>query len=94
MTADIDIKKLSQLARIDLDETTAAELKGSIAEILSYVASVQEVAGEAGAPQAGRLRNVMREDTDPHAPEAYREALLREAPAVDEDGFIVVPPIL
>jgi aspartyl-tRNA(Asn)/glutamyl-tRNA(Gln) amidotransferase subunit C len=94
MTANIDIKKLSELARVDLDETTAAELEGNIADILSYVASVQEVAGAAGEPQAGALRNVMREDTEPHAPEAYREALLREAPAVDEDGFIVVPPIL
>lgn len=94
MADDIDIKKLADLARVDLDDDTATELKGNIADILSYVASVQEVAGEEGEPHAGALRNVMREDGEPHAPDAFREALLREAPAVDEDGFIVVPPIL
>jgi aspartyl-tRNA(Asn)/glutamyl-tRNA(Gln) amidotransferase subunit C len=94
MSEDIDIKKLAELARVDLDEATAKELKGNIADILSYVASVQAVAGEEKEPQAGAVRNVLREDGEPHAPGAYREALLREAPAVDEAGFVVVPPIL
>lgn len=94
MSNDIDIEKLAELARIDLDEARADELTQNIEDILSYVSSVQEVAGEAGDPQAGPVRNVLREDKDPHDPEAYREALLREAPAVDDNGFVVVPPIL
>ncbi len=94
MSNDIDIKKLAELARVDLDEATADELAGNIEDVLSYVGSVQEVAGADTDPEAGAVRNVLREDTNPHDPDAYRAALLREAPAVDEDGFIIVPPIL
>lgn len=94
MSNDIDIKKLAELARIDTEEGTEKELAGNIEDVLDYVASVEEVAGEEDGPEAGAVRNVLREDTDPHDPDEYREALLREAPAVDESGFIVVPPIL
>ncbi|MEX2514698.1 MAG: Asp-tRNA(Asn)/Glu-tRNA(Gln) amidotransferase subunit GatC [Candidatus Paceibacterota bacterium] len=94
MSDDIDIEKISKLARVDLGDADTDELAANIRDILSYVSSVEKVAGEAGAPEVGAVRNVLREDTDPHEPGAYREALLREAPAVDEDGFIVVPPIL
>lgn len=94
MSDDIDIQKLAKLARIEVDEADADDLKDSIGDILSYVGSVEEVAGEAGDPEAGAVRNVLREDSEPHDPDMYREALLREAPCVDENGFIVVPPIL
>lgn len=94
MSDDIDIQKLAKLARIEVDEADASELKESISDILSYVGSVEAVAGEAGDPEAGPVRNVLREDGEPHDPDQYREALLREAPAVDDRGFIIVPPIL
>lgn len=94
MSDEIDIKKLAELARIDLNEDSAAELTANIEDILSYVSSVEKVAGEAGAPEAGAVRNVLREDGEPHDPDEYREALLREAPSVDDRGFIIVPPIL
>lgn len=94
MSNDIDIEKLAELARIEVDEETADELAENIEDVLSYVGSVEEVAGDDDGPEAGAVRNVLREDADPHAPDAYRDALLAEAPAVDENGFIVVPPIL
>lgn len=95
MSNDIDIHKLAELARIDIDEESADELTESIEGVLEYVASVEDVAGDdAGKPEAGPVRNVLREDRDPHAPDQHREALLREAPAVNENGFIIVPPIL
>jgi aspartyl-tRNA(Asn)/glutamyl-tRNA(Gln) amidotransferase subunit C len=94
MSDDIDIKNIAKLARVDLGDADVEEIKANMNEVLSYVSSVKKVAGEAGEPEAGSVRNVLREDKDPHEPDAYREALLREAPSVDGDGYIVVPPIL
>lgn len=94
MSNEIDIPKLAKLARIDLNEDNVDELEDNIESVLTYVSSVQEVADEVDGTEAGIVRNVLREDGEPHDPEAYRKALLREAPDVDENGFIVVPPIL
>ncbi len=95
MSKDINIQKIADLARIEVEDDNIDELKESIGEILSYVESVQEVASDDGeAPTAGSVRNVLREDKDPHKPGAWRDEMLREAPAVDENDFIVVPPIL
>lgn len=94
MTEDINISKLANLARIDIDDSQSNELADDIVDILDYVESVQEIAEiKDGGPEPGALKNVLREDTNPHEPDAYRESLLAEAPAVD-DGFVVVPPIL
>lgn len=95
MSEDINIQKLADLARIDLDDNNSEELKENISEVLSYVESVQEIApDDEGVPEAGLVHNVLREDKNPHEPGAWREEVLREAPVVDENGFIVVPPIL
>jgi aspartyl/glutamyl-tRNA(Asn/Gln) amidotransferase C subunit len=95
MKDDINIEKLAELARLDLADTDTAELSENIASILDYVASVEAVAASGEDTQAiGPVYNVLRADVDAHEPGAYREALLREAPAVDEEGFIIVPPIL
>lgn len=94
MNKDINIHNLAELARIDVSDTEAEELKDSIADVLGYVESVEEVAGEDGDdPEVGPVHNVLREDDNPHDPDAYRDQLLQEAPETQND-FIVVPPIL
>jgi aspartyl/glutamyl-tRNA(Asn/Gln) amidotransferase C subunit len=94
MSDNIDINNLAELARIDVSEEQAEDLKGSIADILEYVSSVEDIADdESQEPTVGPVHNVMREDADPHDPDAYRDQLLKEAPVTDND-FIVVPPIL
>jgi aspartyl-tRNA(Asn)/glutamyl-tRNA(Gln) amidotransferase subunit C len=94
MSEDININNLAELARIDVSDEQADELKDSIADILDYVSSVEDIADvEAQGPTVGPVHNVMREDVDPHDPDAYRDQLLEEAPETDSD-FIVVPPIL
>lgn len=93
MSENIDIDNLADLARIDVGEE-ADELEDSIADILDYVESVQEVAGDTDdEPEVGPVHNVLREDDEPHDPNAYRDQLLEQAPETDND-FIVVPPIL
>lgn len=94
MSEDIDIDNLAELARIEVSDQQADELKDSIADILEYVSSVEDIADDKDQESTvGPVHNVMREDTDPHDPDAYRDQLLKEAPDTDND-FIVVPPIL
>jgi aspartyl-tRNA(Asn)/glutamyl-tRNA(Gln) amidotransferase subunit C len=95
MNDEIDIQNLAELARIDISDDQAEELAGSISDILEYVESVKEVAGDddGDGPHVGPVHNVLREDKSPHEPGAYRDQLLAEAPDT-EGGNVVVPPIL
>jgi aspartyl-tRNA(Asn)/glutamyl-tRNA(Gln) amidotransferase subunit C len=95
MNDDIDIENLANLARIDISDKQADELADSISDILEYVDSVEEVAGDdnGDGPHVGPVHNVLREDKNPHEPGAYRDQLLAEAPDT-EGGNVVVPPIL
>jgi aspartyl-tRNA(Asn)/glutamyl-tRNA(Gln) amidotransferase subunit C len=94
MSENIDIKHLAELARIDIDDEQTESLKESIADILSYVSSVEEAAGQADdAPSVGSVYNRLRKDADPHEGGTYTDDLLAEAPET-ENGFVVVPPIL
>lgn len=95
MTEDINISKLANLARINIGDSQSNELADDIVDILDYVESVQKIAKiKDGDPEPGAVKNILREDANPHEPDAYRESLLAEAPAIDDDGFVVVPPIL
>jgi len=95
MNDDINIDNLADLARIDISDDQAEELAGSISDILEYVESVKEVAGDddGDGPHVGPVHNVLREDKNPHEPGEYRDQLLAEAPDT-EGGNVVVPPIL
>lgn len=94
MSQDIDIDNLAELARIEIDDEQADELKDSIADILEYVSSVEKIADDAAQePAVGPVHNIMREDADPHDPDEYRDQLLTQAPETD-NNHVVVPPIL
>jgi len=95
MSDDIDIENLAELARIDISNDQAEALAGSISDILEYVESVKEVAGDndGDGPHVGPVHNVLREDKNPHEPGEYRDQLLAEAPDT-EGGNVVVLPIL
>lgn len=94
MSQDIDIDNLAELARIEINDEQAESLKGSIADILDYVDSVEEVAGDDDKEvEVGPVHNVLREDDNPHNPDEYRDQLLAQAPEAEND-HVVVPPIL
>ena len=87
-----DIQKLGTLARVQLSDSEAEGLSKDVEAILSYVSQIQEV-GVRGAPAQHPLRNVMREDGEPHPAGAYSKELLAEAPKREGD-YIAVKPIL
>lgn len=88
-----DVEHLAGLARIAVSEEEKKILQHDLEEILAYVSQVKEVGFDVGAPEAGELRNVMREDSEPHESGKFTEDILAQAPA-REGNRISVKKIL
>jgi aspartyl-tRNA(Asn)/glutamyl-tRNA(Gln) amidotransferase subunit C len=89
-----EIEKLAELSRIALDEDEKKSLWKDIGSILGYVSEIQKVGGRADAgKRVGKVKNVMREDSDPHAGGIFTEEILRNAPS-REGNYLKVKKIL
>ncbi len=104
MTTAEEVKKLAALARIEVPEADIERFTKEFDAILAYVgqldsldiggeakAAVGSSPGAAGAAlrEAPALRNVMREDGEPHAAGAYTETLAAQFPAREGDALVV-----
>ncbi len=77
-----DIVHLANLARIRITDEEAEALKEEIASVLAYVSAVDDITSDSGiTKKAGVRHNVFREDIVTNEPDAYTQALLREAPS-------------
>jgi len=88
---------LAKLARIKISDEEAESLSHEFESILNYVGEVREV-GKFDKPDKFNkeefpIRNVMREDGEPHEPGKYTRDFLREAPSKKGD-YIKVKKIL
>lgn len=78
-----EVKKLARLSRLALSDEEIGNMQNEIESILSYVDTIQKVK----LPEKPEgsvyldIENVMREDATPHAPGAFTEAILAQAPA-------------
>lgn len=89
-----DIKKLAELARLEISDEEQEKLLKEMDSILGYVSQVKEVTADMGAVSvADIVRNVMREDGEPHETGLYTDELLAEAPS-SERGYVKVKNIL
>lgn len=84
-----DIEHLAGLARIAVSDEEKKVLQHDLEEILAYVSQVKEVVAELGDPEAGELRNVMREDENPHEAGIHTKEFLSHAPSRDGDRVFV-----
>jgi aspartyl-tRNA(Asn)/glutamyl-tRNA(Gln) amidotransferase subunit C len=87
-----EVKKLSLLARVDIDENEIEEVQNSLEKILGFVSKLKDVSRNFISDQISVL-NVVREDGAPHESGEYSESLLKQAPET-EKGFIRVKKIL
>ena len=88
-----DVRKVAQLARLDLPEDKIATYTGQLESILEYVGQLQRVDTE-GVPETTRaveVTNVTR--VDGVQPTPVREDILNQAPQREGD-FFRVPKIL
>jgi aspartyl-tRNA(Asn)/glutamyl-tRNA(Gln) amidotransferase subunit C len=88
-----DVRKVAQLARLQLPEEKIATYTGQLERILDYVDQLQAVDTEGVPPttRAVEVVNVTRDDVV--VPTEVREQLLDEAPQREGD-FFRVPKIL
>lgn len=86
------IEKLAALSRISLSADERGALRDDVGAILGYVEQIQSVTADL-APEAGVLRNVMREDGEPHPSGEYTDALMSAAPKT-RDNFVEVKKII
>ncbi len=90
-----DIQNLAELARIEVEEGEVERFRSSIEDILGYVSEIGAVSGEEASKTAlsADLRNVFREDGEPHESGRYTEGVLANAPD-KEGGYLKVKKIL
>lgn len=90
-----DVKKLANLARLDLTDAEVEKMRGEIESILSYVATIQKVPMPEGVAASPHLdvQNVMREDSEPHASGMHTKDIVEQFP--DREGdYLKVKKIL
>ncbi|MBX4195654.1 Asp-tRNA(Asn)/Glu-tRNA(Gln) amidotransferase subunit GatC [Candidatus Parcubacteria bacterium] len=76
-----EVLKLAKLARIEISSEEAESLAHEFEAILKYVGEIKGARLKGtGGKEKPLLRNVMREDVNPHESGIYTEALLNAAP--------------
>lgn len=92
-----DIKKLADMARIEMTEEEMTEVAKSFGSILEYVGQVQEVNKMSGIGDKSKedyfLHNVMRDDVVTNESGVYRDKIINEIPET-ENGYLKVKQIL
>ncbi|MCH2200807.1 MAG: Asp-tRNA(Asn)/Glu-tRNA(Gln) amidotransferase subunit GatC [Fuerstiella sp.] len=88
-----EVLKVASLARLSLNDQEIGEFGRQLTEILSYVATLEELdlEGTEPMPHAVDASNVFREDTQGES--LTRDAALANAPQTD-GRFFMVPQIL
>lgn len=91
--SDDEVKKLSDLARLNLSERDRSELTDDLNEILELAEKINEVDTEDVPPtyHALPIENVMRKDE--HRPSPDPDKVLEHAPD-SSDGYFVVPRVI
>ena len=87
-----DVKKLADLARIDISKEEMEEIAKDFDSILAYVGQVTNTTGDL-ARVVPKLHNVMREDVHQNTANQYTEDILKNAPA-REGNYLKVKKIL
>ena len=88
-----DIDKISELARIEMSQEEKEKILGEMDSILGFVNQIQEAKIDITERDAGEIRNIMREDGEPHESGKYTKDILREVPKV-RNNYIEVKKIL
>ncbi len=84
-----DVKKLAALARIDIPDAELGRFTKEFDSILAYVGQLEALELPKGKEAKPVLRNVMREDGEPHESGKYTESLAKQFPERDGDYLAV-----
>lgn len=90
------VKKLANMARVDINENEMEEISNSFGSILDYVGQIKEISLSANQnhKEIGDVPfNIMREDVVTNKEGEYTDKILSQAPNV-ENGYLKVKLIL
>lgn len=87
-----DIKRLADMARVDMGEDELSKMAHDFEPILAYVGQVAEVTQSDTKPEY-LLHNVMREDIVTNPAGTYTDKIVEQMPDF-QDGFLKVKQIL
>ncbi len=76
-----EIEKLAELSRMEVTPEEVEKFSKDIESILEYVSELKEIAIDEDVREAGILRNIMREDGEPHEKGIYTKDILNAAPS-------------
>jgi aspartyl-tRNA(Asn)/glutamyl-tRNA(Gln) amidotransferase subunit C len=83
-----EVKKLAALARIEVTESEIEQFTKEFDAILAYVGQLEKLELSA-VEEVPVLRNVMRQDGEPHEPGKYTEKLASQFPAREGNALVV-----
>ena len=90
MASGEEVKKLAALARIRVSDAELEKFTKEFDAILAYVGQLDALNIDTKAPKtAPPLRNVFREDGEPHEKGAWTEKLAEQFPAREGDALSV-----
>ena len=89
MATPEDVQKLAALARIRIPDAALDSFTKEFDGVLAYVGTLDTLDLAHDTPMAGAVRNVMREDGEPHAASTYTERLAEQFPKREGDHLSV-----
>ena len=89
MATKEDVQKLAALARIRVEDSELEKFTSEFDAILAYVGQLAKLELSSAGSEKPALRNVMREDGEPHAGGVYSEKLAEQFPQRDGDALSV-----
>ncbi|MEI6420192.1 MAG: Asp-tRNA(Asn)/Glu-tRNA(Gln) amidotransferase subunit GatC [bacterium] len=88
-----EVKKLAELARIDMTEEEIVNFTKEIDPILGYVAQIQQIAGSEAVRSIPEHRNITRADDKPNETGSNTEKIVAEFPR-QEGNLLKVKKVL
>jgi aspartyl-tRNA(Asn)/glutamyl-tRNA(Gln) amidotransferase subunit C len=90
MSVDVDtVRRIAHLARIAVAEDEVEHLKGELNAMLAFVEQLSEVKVDGVEPMTSVTPMAMKKRTDAVTDGGIAADILRNAPATDDDFFLV-----
>jgi aspartyl-tRNA(Asn)/glutamyl-tRNA(Gln) amidotransferase subunit C len=94
MSVDIDtVKRVAHLARIKVTDDEAGKMTGELNTILAFVEQLDEVDVEGVEPMTSVVKQEMKKRQDEVTDGGYPDKVTGNAPASD-DNFFMVPKVV
>ena len=89
MATKEEVQKLAALARIRVEDSELEKFTSEFDAILAYIGQLEKLELSGGDEVKPTMRNVMREDGEPHATSAYTEKLVEQFPVSERNALEV-----